>query len=119
MTEAQRRFLPFPVFATLLVLWELAVRQSEQLMLYPYPTGVVAAAIRTIGAGSLAAATAGSFYRVLLGFAIGAALGIPLGLLMGSLQSVHRAMSPIIDSLRSIAPIAWIPMALLWLGIRG
>jgi len=28
-------------------------------------------------------------------------------------------MSPIIDSLRSIAPIAWIPMALLWLGIRG
>jgi ABC-type nitrate/sulfonate/bicarbonate transport system permease component len=38
---------------------------------------------------------------------------------MGSLQPVNRAMSPIIDSLRSIAPIAWIPMALLWLGIRG
>jgi ABC-type nitrate/sulfonate/bicarbonate transport system permease component len=38
---------------------------------------------------------------------------------MGLVQPIHRALSPIVDSLRSIAPIAWIPMALLWLGIRG
>jgi ABC-type nitrate/sulfonate/bicarbonate transport system permease component len=119
VTDAQRRWLPLPFFATVLVLWELAVRQSGQLALYPYPGGVLAAAIRTIGDGSLLAATSGSLYRVLLGFGIAAVLGIPLGVLMGSLQPVNRAMSPIIDSLRSIAPIAWIPMALLWLGIRG
>jgi ABC-type nitrate/sulfonate/bicarbonate transport system permease component len=119
MSEAHRRWLPLPVFGTLLLFWELAVRQSGQFTLYPYPSGVVEAAIRTIGDGSLLAATSGSLYRVLLGFAIGGLMGIPLGLLMGSLQPVNRAMSPIIDSLRSIAPIAWIPMALLWLGIRG
>jgi len=119
VTDAQRRWLPLPVFATVLVLWEFAVRQSGQLTLYPYPSGVLAAAIRTLGDGSLLTATSGSLYRVLLGFAIAAFLGIPLGVLMGSLQPVNRAMSPIIDSLRSIAPIAWIPMALLWLGIRG
>jgi len=34
-------------------------------------------------------------------------------------RPIGRAVSPIVDSLRSIAPIAWIPMALLWLGIRG
>ena len=38
---------------------------------------------------------------------------------MALLPPLNRAMGPIIDSLRSIAPIAWIPMALLWLGIRG
>jgi ABC-type nitrate/sulfonate/bicarbonate transport system permease component len=119
MSETQLRWLPLPVFGTLLLLWELTVRQSGQLALYPYPLGIIEAAVRTIGDGSLLAATAGSLYRVLLGFAIGGGLGIPLGLLMGSLQPVNRAMSPIIDSLRSIAPIAWIPMALLWLGIRG
>src|SRR5262245_42849152 len=119
MSETQRRWLPLPFFGTLLVLWELAVRQSGQFTLYPYPAGVVDAAIRTIGDGSLLAATSGSLYRVLLGFVIGGALGIPLGLLMGTLQPVNRALSPIVDSLRSIAPIAWIPMALLWLGIRG
>jgi ABC-type nitrate/sulfonate/bicarbonate transport system permease component len=119
MTDAQRRWLSLPVFGTILVFWELAVRQSGQLKLYPYPSGVIEAAVRTIGDGSLIAATSGSLYRVVVGFAIGGVLGIPLGLLMGSLQPVNRAMSPIIDSLRSIAPIAWIPMALLWLGIRG
>ncbi len=119
MTEVQRRLLPFPVFAAMLVLWEIAARSSGHLSLYPYPAGVVEAAIRTIGDGSLVAATLGSLSRVLIGFAIGGLLGIPLGMLMALLPTVNRAMSPIIDSLRSIAPIAWIPMALLWLGIRG
>lgn len=119
MSETQLRWLPLPVFGSVLLLWELAVRQSGQLSLYPYPGGVVEAAIRTVGDGSLLAATSGSLYRVLLGFVIGGLLGIPLGLLMGLLRPVNRALSPIVGSLRSIAPIAWIPMALLWLGIRG
>jgi len=101
------------------VAWELAVRRTGQLTLYPYPSGGIEAAIRSIGDGTLLAATSGSLYRVLVGFAIAALFGIPIGLLMGSLPPVNRAMSPIIDSLRSIAPIAWIPMALVWLGIRG
>jgi len=119
MTSAQRQWLPVPVFAAILIVWESGVRHSGQLTLYPSPAGVAAAALRTLGDGSLLAATSGSLYRVLLGFVIGALLGIPLGLLMALWQPVNRAMSPIIDSLRSIAPIAWIPMALLWLGIRG
>ena len=70
--------------------------------------------------GTLLAATSGSLQRVLLGFAIGAACGIPLGLLMGFAAAGRIARcARIVDSLRSIAPIAWIPMALLWLGIRG
>ncbi len=119
MTDAQHRFLPLPVFAAILILWEIAVRSSRHLSLYPYPAGVVEAAIRTIGDGSLIAATRGSLSRVLIGFAVGGLLGIPLGMLMALLPPLNRAMGPIIDSLRSIAPIAWIPMALLWLGIRG
>jgi ABC-type nitrate/sulfonate/bicarbonate transport system permease component len=119
MTETQRRLVPLPVFAAILIVWQIAVQSSGHVALYPYPAGIVAAAIRTIGDGSLVAATVGSLSRVLLGFAIGALLGIPLGMLMALLPPLNRAMSPIIDSLRSIAPIAWIPMALLWLGIRG
>jgi ABC-type nitrate/sulfonate/bicarbonate transport system permease component len=79
----------------------------------------VVAAIRTLGDGTLESAVAGSLQRVVIGFLIGAGLGIPLGLVMGLLAPANRALSPIVDSLRSIAPIAWIPMALLWLGIRG
>ena len=114
-----RRWLPLAFFGGALLFWQGAVIYSGQRALYPYPTGVVEAAARTMDDGTLASATVGSLMRVLLGFAIGGALGIPLGLLMGFVRPLNRALSPIIDSLRSIAPIAWIPMALLWLGIRG
>src|SRR5688572_26460003 len=72
MTDAQLRWLPLPIFGTILLIWELVVRQSGQLALYPYPGGVIEAAIRTLSNGSLLAATSGSLSRVLLGFAIGA-----------------------------------------------
>jgi ABC-type nitrate/sulfonate/bicarbonate transport system permease component len=120
MTAAPRyRWLPGTVLVAVLILWQAAVQHSGQRTLYPYPIGVAEAAVRTIEDGTLASAVAGSLQRVLLGFAIGGALGIPLGLLMGFMRPLNRALSPIVDALRSIAPIAWIPMALLWLGIRG
>src|SRR4051812_20153483 len=119
MNDSTRRWIPLLFFGGVVLAWEAGVRVSGQSALVPYPTGVVAAAARTIADGSLLAATAGSLFRVLVGFTIGAVLGIPLGILMGFIQPLNRALGPIVDSLRSIAPIAWIPMALLWLGIRG
>ena len=63
---------------------------------------------------------AGSLGRVLIGFAIGAAIGIPLGLAIGTIGVARpRRCGRSLDALRSIAPIAWIPMAILWLGVRG
>jgi ABC-type nitrate/sulfonate/bicarbonate transport system permease component len=115
-----RRAAVAACFLALLVLvWEIGARQAPQAGLVPGPTGVALAAIRAIGDGSLLDATLGSLQRVAIGFVIGGALGILLGLVMGLSPVVSRALSPIVDSLRSIAPIAWIPMALLWLGIRG
>lgn len=119
MTPARQKLAAVIFFATLVLGWEIATRAFAETALLPYPSGIAAAAARSIGDGSLLAAAAGSLQRVLLGLAIGAAMGIPLGLLMGSARPVERALGPIVDSLRSIAPIAWIPMALLWLGIRG
>jgi len=119
MSPVQRRLAP-AIFATLLVAsWEIAVRAAGSGAVLPYPVGVFEAAVRTLGDGTLASAIAGSLQRVLTGFALGAAFGIPLGLFMGLNETLRRSLDPIVDSLRAIAPIAWIPMALLWLGIRG
>jgi len=117
--NAQRGWVVLAFFGVTLLGWQGAVVYSGQRALYPYPTGVLEAATRTVEDGSLVAATSNSLLRVLAGFAIGAACGVPLGVLMGFVRPIGRAVSPIVDSLRSIAPIAWIPMALLWLGIRG
>ncbi|WP_267548982.1 ABC transporter permease [Rhizobium rhizogenes] len=58
-----------------------------------------------------------SLQRVVLGFAVGAGLALPLGLLMGTDRTVERYLNPIIQFLRPIPPIAYIPLAILWFGL--
>ncbi len=58
-----------------------------------------------------------SVIRVVGGFAIGAGLALPLGLLMGGSNQVYRLMNPLIQLLRPIPPIAYIPLAILWFGL--
>jgi len=58
-----------------------------------------------------------SVYRVLLGFAAAALVGIPLGITMGKSEHVRIAVEPLVELIRPIPPLAWIPIAILWLGI--
>lgn len=58
-----------------------------------------------------------SLYRVGIGFLIGAGLALPLGLLMGANQTTYRLLNPLIQILRPIPPIAYIPLAILWFGL--
>ncbi|MGL4231328.1 MAG: ABC transporter permease [Casimicrobium sp.] len=57
-----------------------------------------------------------SLKRYLMGFGLAAAVGVPLGLLMGRFRWLDRVVSPVFDSLRFIAPVAWVPFAALWFG---
>ena len=57
-----------------------------------------------------------SFERYAYGFLLAAAIGVPLGLLMGWFQWLDAMVRPVFDSLRFIAPIAWVPFAALWFG---
>lgn len=58
-----------------------------------------------------------SLYRVIAGFLIGAGLALPLGLLMGAKQRVYDLFNPLVQILRPIPPIAYIPLAILWFGL--
>jgi ABC-type nitrate/sulfonate/bicarbonate transport system permease component len=58
-----------------------------------------------------------SLRRVLGGVAVALAAGIPLGLLMGSSARLRSLLNPFVELLRPIPPLAWVPLAILWLGI--
>lgn len=58
-----------------------------------------------------------SLYRVIAGFLIGAVLALPMGLVMGANQRIHDLMNPLVQILRPIPPIAYIPLAILWFGL--
>jgi NitT/TauT family transport system permease protein len=67
--------------------------------------------------GELIGDAIGSLYRVIVGFAIGAALALPLGLTMGASARVYAWLNPLVQLLRPIPPIAYIPLAILWFGL--
>ncbi len=58
-----------------------------------------------------------SLYRVVVGFVIGAGLALPLGLLMGASDRIYKLFNPLIQVLRPIPPIAFIPLSILWFGL--
>jgi ABC-type nitrate/sulfonate/bicarbonate transport system permease component len=57
-----------------------------------------------------------SLQRFGAGFGLAALVGVPLGLLMGWFRWLDDVVSPLFDSLRFIAPVAWVPFAALWFG---
>lgn len=58
-----------------------------------------------------------SLKLALAGFITAGAIGVPLGLLMGWYKPVNLLVRPIFDALRPIPPIAWISIAILWMGL--
>jgi NitT/TauT family transport system permease protein/taurine transport system permease protein len=58
-----------------------------------------------------------SLRRVLIGFAAGAAIGVALGAGMSASRVVRHAIDPVIEVLRPLPPLAFIPLFIIWLGI--
>ena len=54
---------------------------------------------------------------VLLGFVVAATSGVALGLAMGMSRRIEALVNPVFLLLRPIPPLAWIPLAILWLGL--
>ena len=112
-----RRFaLPFAGLAGLVIVWDLAIRASSQTLL-PGPAAVLAAIVDMTASGELVRHVVASLFRVTWGFLTAAVLAIPLGLLLGWFRRGERAGGPILQLLRPISPLAWIPLAILWFGV--
>jgi ABC-type nitrate/sulfonate/bicarbonate transport system permease component len=94
----------------------LPIGQPELSTLLPPPSAIIKAAIEMIGSGELLGHLWQSLRRELVAFAF-ALSAVPIGIAMGWWKRVHEQLDPIIEILRPIPPIAWIPLSILWLGI--
>ncbi len=66
---------------------------------------------------SLVEATLASLRRVAIGYVIGTGLAVLLGTLMGWFRFVEYVLDPVVETLRPIPPLAYIPLVILWFGI--
>lgn len=111
------RFLvPAGVVAVLVAAWWASVDISHTPYM-PTPWAVVLGIGELARSGTLWLHISASLMRVVLGYLAAAAIAIPLGVLMGWFDRVFFAVNPIIQLLRPISPIAWIPLAILWFGV--
>ena len=54
-----------------------------------------------------------SIDRVTLGFLLATATAVPLGIIIGRYRLADSVLGPVVEAMRPIPPIAWIPLALL------
>jgi NitT/TauT family transport system permease protein len=110
------RLRPVVFIAVLLAIWQVAVmRHPGQLL--PSPWQVVGGLADLLQHGLLFKYVVASLFRVTWGFGLAVILAIPLGLIIGWYHRADMALGPVIEVLRPISPLAWIPIAILWFGV--
>ena len=107
---------PLLVLTLLVAVWWLAIVESESVI-FPTPWQVVTGTLELVQQGTLWAHIGSSLFRVGTGFLLAVAVGVPLGLWMGWVKGAFTMLNPLVQILRPISPIAWIPLAILWFGV--
>jgi sulfonate transport system permease protein len=102
----------------LILLWQIAVSAGWlSTRILPAPSDVVEAGWRLLRNGELARNMGVSFWRAMVGFAIGGAIGFAFGLANGLSKRCERIFDGTLQMVRNIPHLALIPLVILWFGI--
>lgn len=113
-----RRWPGFLLIAVILLLWEYASAQRWiDPVSMPRVSTIAISLVQNIGGGALLQSLGPTLSRIGAGFGLAALVAIPLGLLMGSVPFIYRLFEPITEFIRPIPSSAYIPVAILFLGI--
>lgn len=102
----------------LLLLWELLSRIGVfPPNLLPSPSSIALTLNHLATSGELLEHIGITLYRVFLGFLLGGLVATFLGALTGYSRFAHELLDPLLQALRNIPSLAWVPLFILWLGI--
>ena len=115
-TKFESVLLPLILGAAILTLWAWAVRGSGTKV---FPSLLqVALGVRELARrGVLFPYLRDSLLRVAAGYGTAVLVGVPLGMWLGWSKTSATVMNPVLQLLRPISPIAWIPVAIVLFGI--
>lgn len=119
LRRALQRVRNLGLLAVLLAFWQYAsttLLDETSRTLLPPPTAIVAAGWDLLRSGELLRHLADSMKRELVAF-VWSAVAIPLGIAIGWWKAVERQVDPIVELLRPVPPLAWIPLSILWFGV--
>jgi NitT/TauT family transport system permease protein len=114
--KLEKVFWPVLAAALLFTLWHYLVIWSGTRV-FPAPLQVERGMVELFRKNVLWPDIASSLGRVAIGFGSAVVLGIPLGLALGWYPAVNQIVNPVMQILRPISPIAWIPVAIIFFGV--
>ncbi len=88
--------------------------QTVQLLPPPWDVATQAAVLWQLRLPADIAASAGEAFG---GWLIGSVASIIIGLLVGNVPALRSTVKPLIEVLRPVSPLAWVPLAIVWFGI--
>lgn len=103
--------------AIMVVGWDLLNRFVINPYLLPAPIQVARALWDLLRSGELVADVAASMRRIFVGYVMGCTIGVFLGLLMGRSTWFNDLITPFLEVLRPLSPVAMLPLVLIWFGI--
>ncbi|NOY87640.1 MAG: ABC transporter permease [Deltaproteobacteria bacterium] len=112
----ERYAYPLVTSVIIIIIWDIASGHYPADLL-PSPMSVVLTLKDLLIKGTLPENIGISLYRFFAGYLAAAATALPLGLLFGRYSRMWFAFDPIVQLLRPISPIAWLPLIVLWFGI--
>jgi sulfonate transport system permease protein len=108
-------------FITLLVLFAIWVGVSHFKLVsaesLPSPQVVGGTFLKLLLSGLLGKSLGMSMIRITEGFLIGCSLGFLFGAVMGISRTAERLLAPLINAIRQVPIIGWIPLIIVWCGI--
>jgi NitT/TauT family transport system permease protein len=112
----EKVFWPVLAAAVLFALWHYLVIWSGTKV-FPAPLQVERGLVELVHKNVLWQDIGSSLRRVAIGFGAAVLLGIPLGLTFGWYPAINQVVNPVMQILRPISPIAWIPVAIIFFGV--
>jgi NitT/TauT family transport system permease protein len=107
---------PVLVGAVCLLFWNYAVYYTKSTV-FPTPLAVVKGMEELAQKGILVRDIVDSLRRVATGYGLAVLIGVPLGLAFGWYPAAANVVNPVIQMVRPISPLAWIPLAIVWYGV--
>ncbi len=116
-----RSILKFIIPAAIIIGWEVIAIAVNNPFILPRLESVIAVLLHPtadiLGNGNLVDNAIISLERVISGFLVAVVIAIPLGIGMGRSEILHELFDSVMQLLRPIPPLAWVPLALAWFKI--
>jgi ABC-type nitrate/sulfonate/bicarbonate transport system permease component len=105
-------------FSTLVLIYSVISNlPGANHVITPPPQEILTTLAEGVSDGTLLSAIAASLARVLTGYVLGCTAAIALGVLMGWFRTFEYLVDPIVEAVRPIPPLAYIPLVIIWVGI--